>query len=56
MGSALQPEIHNEATNEIGEQYLSAARARALGWLPRFTVDQGLERTIMWYRQALRAS
>ena len=42
-------------TNEIRQQYLSAARARSeLKWAPQFTLDQGLERTIGWYREALK--
>jgi len=52
MGSNLAPDIRNEAQNEIREQYLSAARARSeLGWTPRFSLEQGLERTIAWYRE-----
>ena len=56
MGSDLAPDIRNEATNEITDQYLSAALARGLGWAPRFSLDQGLERTVAWYREALRTS
>ncbi len=56
MGANLPPEIRNEAQNEIREQYLSAARARAeLGWVPRFSLEQGLERTIAWYRDFLQS-
>lgn len=52
MGSDLEPEIRNEASNEIRHQYLSASRARkTLGWTPGFTLDEGLERTIAWYRE-----
>jgi CDP-glucose 4,6-dehydratase len=51
MGSDLEPEIRNEAVNEIREQYLSAAKARrVLQWKPAFSLDQGLSRTIDWYR------
>jgi CDP-glucose 4,6-dehydratase len=53
MGSDLQPEVRCEAANEIRDQYLSAARVRALGWAPIFEIDQALERTVAWYRQAL---
>jgi CDP-glucose 4,6-dehydratase len=54
MGSALAPDIRNEATGEIRRQYLSAAKAReVLGWRPRFTLDEGLKRTIEWYREFL---
>jgi CDP-glucose 4,6-dehydratase len=52
----LTPEIRYEVRNEIPHQYLSAAKARArLGWRPRFDFDEGLQRTIAWYRQALEA-
>lgn len=51
-GSDLQPEIRNEATNEIRYQYLSAAKARQmLGWNPLFTLDDGLRCTIQWYQE-----
>ncbi|HXK01789.1 MAG TPA: NAD-dependent epimerase/dehydratase family protein [Verrucomicrobiae bacterium] len=54
MHSTLEPDVRNEASNEIRHQYLSAARARTLlGWAPLFSLDQGLERTIAWYREYL---
>ena len=47
----LSPVILNEATNEIQEQYLSAELARTrLGWRPRYSLDEGLMKTIAWYR------
>lgn len=50
MGFAHEPEILNEASNEIRHQYLSAQRARTmLGWKPQFSMDEGLHRTISWY-------
>lgn len=55
MGSNLTPEIQDQASNEIRHQYLSAKRARSLlNWTPKFTVEQGLERTIAWYREVLK--
>ena len=52
MQSALTPDIRNEASHEIRHQYLSAAKAHhVLGWLPLFTLEQGLELTIRWYRE-----
>jgi CDP-glucose 4,6-dehydratase len=54
MESSLEPEIRNEASNEIRHQYLSAGRAREqLGWRPLFTLEEGLTRTISWYRDYL---
>jgi len=54
MNSSLVPDIRNEASNEIRHQYLSAERARQqLGWQPLFTLDEGLTRTISWYREFL---
>jgi len=55
MGSDLKPEIMNEARHEILHQYLSAERARKeLNWHPQFTLEQGLERTIAWYKEVLQ--
>jgi CDP-glucose 4,6-dehydratase len=55
MGSTLEPDLRNEAANEIRHQYLTAERARQmLNWSPLFTLEQGLERTIAWYREFLR--
>lgn len=52
MDSNLEAEILNEANNEILHQYLSADKARIqLGWKPLFTLDEGLECTIEWYRK-----
>jgi CDP-glucose 4,6-dehydratase len=54
MDSPLEPDIRNEASNEIRHQYLSAAKARArLGWEPLFTLDEGLRRTVAWYKEFL---
>jgi len=54
MGSGLEPEVLDEASNEIREQYLSAAKARSvLRWRPLFDLDEGLRRTIDWYKGTL---
>jgi CDP-glucose 4,6-dehydratase len=54
MDSGLEPEIRNEASNEIRHQYLSADKARQkLAWQPLFTLEEGLQRTIQWYREFL---
>ncbi|HUP57087.1 MAG TPA: GDP-mannose 4,6-dehydratase [Bdellovibrionota bacterium] len=47
----LQPEIRNEASNEIPVQCLDSSKAKKeLGWAPRFGFDEGLKQTIAWYR------
>jgi CDP-glucose 4,6-dehydratase len=54
LGSDLEPDVRNEASHEIREQFLSAKKARELlGWKPRFTLDEGLQRTAAWYRKQL---
>lgn len=47
----LEPDIRNEARNEIPEQYLSSEKARqTLGWRPAFGFDEGLREAVAWYR------
>jgi CDP-glucose 4,6-dehydratase len=56
MHSDLQPDVRNEASNEIRHQYLSAEKARQLlKWRPLFALDEGLERTVKWYEEFLRS-
>lgn len=52
MGSELKPRILNQGTHEIKHQYLSAEKARkSLDWKPDYSIDEGLEKTIEWYRE-----
>lgn len=54
MGSPLAPDVRGEAHHEIQRQWLTAGKARdLLGWTPRFTLDEGLDRSIAWYRNHL---
>lgn len=51
----LKPRIENSAINEIPHQYLTASKARKkLGWRPIFGFDEGLDKTIPWYVDALK--
>jgi CDP-glucose 4,6-dehydratase len=52
MDSKLEPDIRNEASNEIRHQYLSAEKARQmLNWSALFTPEDALRRTIAWYQE-----
>jgi CDP-glucose 4,6-dehydratase len=47
----LEPIVQNRASFEIREQYLSDEKARTrLGWAPSYTLADGLEETIDWYK------
>lgn len=57
MQSSLEPDVRNEAVNEIRHQYLSAEKARRLlNWSPMFTLDEGLTRALEWYRNFLETN
>jgi len=56
VGSNLEPDVRNEASNEIIHQYLSAKKARErLSWAPELSLDDGLVKTVAWYREFLKA-
>ena len=41
-------------SNEIKHQYLSAKKARdILGWNPKYTIEDGLAKTVKWYKEFL---
>lgn len=51
----LELDVRAEAQHEIPHQYLDAAKAREmLGWRPAFGLEEGLTRTIQWYRDFLQ--
>ena len=51
MNSDLKPKVLNQGSHEIKHQYLSAEKARKLlNWTPAHTIDEGLEKTIEWYK------
>jgi CDP-glucose 4,6-dehydratase len=52
----LKPVVQNIARNEIREQYLASDKARQrLGWAPKYGMEEGLRRTIAWYREFFAA-
>jgi CDP-glucose 4,6-dehydratase len=55
MGSKLEPDVRNETSNEIRDQYLDATKAKTmLGWTPRFNFETGLRATVDWYEEYFR--
>jgi CDP-glucose 4,6-dehydratase len=47
----LKPQILNEAQQEIPKQFLNCSKARStLNWRPRFSLQDGLQETIAWYK------
>jgi CDP-glucose 4,6-dehydratase len=60
-GTDVEPDVRGTGTphGEIDRQYVDITKLRALtGWAPRVGLEQGLERTVNWYRehpQALEA-
>ncbi|MEO7275683.1 MAG: GDP-mannose 4,6-dehydratase [Vicinamibacterales bacterium] len=50
----LTPVILDAVTAEIRDQFLDSSKARRmLGWSSRFTIEEGLERTVRWYEAFL---
>jgi CDP-glucose 4,6-dehydratase len=57
IGSDLEPVVEASATHEIQDQYLDAALARErLDWSPLYDFDEGLRRTVAWYRDYFAAA
>ena len=53
-GTGVEPDIRGTGNpeGEIDRQYVDAAKLRErCGWEPAVDLEQGLERTIEWYRE-----
>jgi CDP-glucose 4,6-dehydratase len=53
-GSAVAPDIRGSGTpaGEIDRQYVDSTKLRTLtGWAPRVELEEGIRRTVAWYRQ-----
>jgi CDP-glucose 4,6-dehydratase len=54
VGSDLEPEIRGEGTpaGEIDRQFVDTTKLRELtGWSPKVDLEEGLRRTVDWYRE-----
>jgi CDP-glucose 4,6-dehydratase len=50
--TTLIPKIMNEASHEILEQFLDCSKSRRmLHWQPKYSLEDGLRETIVWYRE-----
>jgi CDP-glucose 4,6-dehydratase len=53
-GTGVAPDVrgHGNPAGEIACQWLDSTKLRnAAGWAPQVTLEQGLRRTLDWYRQ-----
>ncbi len=55
IGSDLQPEIVDKDFIEIKDQYLDSSKLESLGWKCNYLIEDGLKKTIEWYRWYLQS-
>jgi CDP-glucose 4,6-dehydratase len=54
VGSYIEPEIQNAAKAEIHSQHLDSSKARReLGWKSAISLEEGLKKTLSWYKSFL---
>ncbi|MDF3033464.1 MAG: rfbG [Alphaproteobacteria bacterium] len=54
LGSNLEPLIQGHNHGEIQEQYLDSTKAATrLGWAPHYGLEEGLKKTVSWYKNYL---
>lgn len=51
IGINIPPLISGEKTPEIDSQWLDISKIKGIGWSPTFSLEQGLTKTIDWYRK-----
>lgn len=55
LGSTLEPIIQGQNQGEIQAQYLDSSKAISqLGWQPQFGLEEGLQKTVLWYQHYLQ--
>ena len=54
VGKFIEPEIQNTAKSEIKDQHLNSGKAQSiLGWKSSVTLQDGLTKTVSWYKSYL---
>lgn len=54
VGKFVDPEIQNTAKSEIKDQHLDSSKAKSvLGWESKVTLEDGLKKTVNWYKAFL---
>jgi nucleoside-diphosphate-sugar epimerase len=56
-GSAVEPDVRGTGTppGEVSRTWVDSTKLRAMsGWEPRVSLEEGLARTVDWYRRYLR--
>jgi CDP-glucose 4,6-dehydratase len=54
-GNIIEPKILNNAFNEIQAQNLDSSKAKLqFGWESKYSLQEGLAETIMWYRKLFK--
>ena len=57
LGSNLVPIIQGNNNGEIKEQYLDSSKAsHVLNWKASFGLDEGLKKTVEWYKEYFRSA
>ncbi len=58
-GTGVEPDVRGKGTpkGEITRQYMDSSKLRTMsGWAPRVDLDEGLRRTIEWYRRHVKTA
>jgi CDP-glucose 4,6-dehydratase len=55
MGSELEPIVMGQP-NKLADEWLDGSKLGKLGWEPRHTLNEGLDKTINWFKAHARAT
>ena len=52
-GSWVSPVLEDTPYHELLDEAVDSTLLRHAGWQPRWTLDQGLQKTVAWYQKYL---